>query len=172
MKKQEDNSRIYVNRWSKYFDLEDLIYRPILLNVIPTICGAVCTLLDHMMDVLVKILPIAGNVQAGFFDSITDGLIVFLRKTVYKDSPQVGELEEGNEVTHAVGTFFNKLERLLNYTIWRNHPHKKDFEHALVLKLSSFKENSGMISRSLSYGLLLFSLGLCATLIYLLISMI
>lgn len=162
----------YVNRWSRYFDLEDAIYRPILLNVIPAICGAVCTLIDHIIDVLVKMLPIAGNIQAGFFDSITDGLIVFLRKTVYKDSPVVGELEEGNEVTHAVGTFLNKLERFLNYTIWRNHPHKKDFEHDLVLRLSSFKENTGMITRSLSYGLLLFSLGLCATLIYLLLSML
>ena len=81
-------------------------------------------------------------------------------------------LEEGNEMTHAVGTFLNKVERFLNYTIWRNHPHKKDFEHDLVLRLSSFKENAGMIGRSLSYGLLLFSLGLCATLIYLLLSMI
>jgi hydrogenase-4 component B len=172
MKKQEDGCKAYVNRWSKYFDLEDTIYRPILLNVIPTICGAVCLVLDHITDVLVKVLPIAGNVQAGFFDNITDGLIVFLRKTVYKDSPQIGELEEGNEMTHAVGTFLNKVERFLNYTIWRNHPHKKDFEHDLVLRLSSFKENAGMIGRSLSYGLLLFSLGLCATLIYLLLSMI
>ena len=172
MKKQEDGSRVYVNRWSKYFDLEDTIYRPILLNAIPSVCGAACLLIDHILDVLVKILPIAGNVQAGFFDSITDGLIVFLRKTVYKDSPQVGELEEGNEMTHAVGTFLNKLERLFNFTIWRNHPHKKDFEHDLVLKVSSFKENTGMITRSLSYGLLLFSLGLCATLIYLLLSML
>ena len=172
MKKQEDGSKVYANRWSRYFDLEDTIYRPILLNVVPTICGTVCMLLDHMTDVLAKVLPIAGSVQAGFFDSITDGLIVFLRKTIYKDSPHVGELEEGNEMTHAVGTFLNKLERFFNYTIWRKHPHRKDFEHDLVLKLSSFKENTGMITRSLSYGLLLFSLGLCATLIYLLLSMI
>lgn len=172
MKKQEDGSRSYVNRWARFFDLEDTVYRPILLNVLPTICGGVCLVLDHITDVVVKILPIAGNVQAGFFDSITDGLIVFLRKTIYKDSSYIGELEEGNEVTHAVGTFLNKWEQFFNYTIWRKHPHKKDFEHDLVLRWSAFKENGGMISRSLSYGLLLFSLGLCGTLIYLLLSMI
>ena len=172
MKKQEDGSRIYVNRWSNFFDLENTVYRPVLLNVIPSICGTVCMIVDHSIDVIVKLLPIAGNVQAGFFDSITDGLIVFLRKTVYKDTPQIGELEEGNEATHAIGTFLNKLEAFLNYTIWRKRPHKRDFEHYLVLKYSAFKEYSGMISRSLSYGLLLFSLGLCATLIYLLLSMI
>ena len=172
MKKQEDGSRMYVNRWSNFFDLENTIYRPALLNVIPSIGGAICMIADHIIDVVVKLLPIAGNVQAGFFDNITDGLIVFLRKTVYKDTSQIGELEEGNEVTHAVGTFLNKVEAFLNFTIWRKHPHKRDFEHYLVLKYSAFKENSSMISRSLSYGLLLFSLGLCATLIYLLLSMI
>ncbi len=172
MKKQENGCKIYVNRWSHYLDLEDSVYRPILLRVLPGICGWVCVVLDRVTDVLAKFLPIAGNVQAGFFDSITDGLIVFLRKTIYKDSPQIMELEEGNEATHAVGSFLNRVEEFLNMTIWRNHPHKKDFEHSLVLKYSAFKENMGMISRSLSYGLLLFSLGLCATLIYLLLSMI
>ena len=81
-------------------------------------------------------------------------------------------LEEGNEVTHAIGSLFNHLEDFLNHIIWRKHPHHKDFEHALVLRYEGFKENLGMISRSLSYGLLLFSLGLCATLIYLLLSML
>lgn len=170
MQKQEDGTKAYVNKWSHYLDLEDYIYRPILLKVIPGICGFVCLILDHITDVIVKLLPMAGNIQAGFFDTITDGLIVFLRKTVYKDSPQAMELEEGNEVTHAFGTFLNKLESLLNQTIWRNHPHKRDFEHYFVLKYDSFKENTAMITRSLSYGLLLFSLGLCATLIYLLVA--
>ena len=170
MNKQEDGTKAYVNKWSHYFDLEDSIYRPVLLGILPGICGGVCMLLDHMTDVLAKILPIAGNVQAGFFDTITDGLIVFLRKTIYKDSPELAELEEGNEMTHAVGTFLNKLENFLNHTIWRNRPHKRDFEHYFVLKYDAFKENTSMISRSLSYGLLLFSLGLCATLIYLLVA--
>ncbi|MBQ8802991.1 MAG: sodium:proton antiporter [Tyzzerella sp.] len=170
MKRQEDGVKVYVNKWSHYLDLEDYIYRPILLKLIPGICGFVCMILDHITDMLAKLLPIAGNVQAGFFDTISDGLIVFLRKTIYKDSPQAMELEEGNEVTHAFGTFLNKLENLLNQTIWRNHPHKKDFEHYFVLKYDAFKENTAMITRSLSYGLLLFSLGLCATLIYLLVA--
>lgn len=150
MKKAEDGTKVYVNRWSKYFDLEDYIYRPILIKAVPVICGMVCMIFDH----------------------IVDGVVVLLKKTIFKDSPEVGELEEGNEVTHALGVFFNGLEEILNHVIWRKHPHHKDFEHALVLRYDGFKENLGMISRSLSYGLLLFSLGLCATLLYLLLSMI
>ena len=112
----------------------------------------------------------AGNVQAGFFDTVTDGLIVFLRKTIYRDSPQEVEPDEGNEVTFAFGSFLNKVEEFLNMTIWRKHPHKKDFVHQIALKYSAFKENVSFIGRSLSYGLILFSLGLCVTLIYLLVT--
>lgn len=160
----------YVNRWSSYLDLEDYVYRPILLKLIPGICGFFCMILDRITDVLAKLLPIAGNVQAGFFDTITDGLVVFLRKTIYKDTPQQAELDEGNKVTHVFGAFFNRIEAFLNHTIWHDHPHKKDFEHQFALDYTEFKENAGFIGRSLSYGLLIFCIGLCATLIYLLVS--
>lgn len=170
MKKQEDGSRIYINRWSKYLDLEDYIYRPILTGFLPKVCGFFCMILDHLTDIIAKILPLAGNVQAGFFDVITDGLVVFLRKTIYKESPHMQELDEGNEVTHVFGSFLNRWELLLNKTLWKRHPHETDFEHELALEYASFKENSTMIGRSLSFGLILFSLGLCAVLIYLLVA--
>lgn len=148
MKKQDDESKVYLNRWSRHLDLENYLYRPILLKALPAVCGFVCKILDYFTDVF----------------------IVILRKTVYRDSKQEIELEEGNGLTHVIGSFLNKLEWLLNKTIWRKHPRRKDFEHAFVLKYSFFKENTTTISRSLSYGLLLFSLGLCMTLIYLLVA--
>jgi hydrogenase-4 component B len=68
-----------------------------------------------------------------------------------------------------IGVSLNVLEELLNKTIWRHHEHRKDLEHWFVLKYASFKENATFIGRSLSFGLVLFGLGLCATLVYLLI---
>lgn len=148
MEKQKDGKLIYVNRWPKRLDLEDYLYRPVLLKLLPTVLGKLC----------------------GIFDIMTDTVVVVLRKTVYKDSKPEGELEEGNEVTHAFGVAFNKTENLFNHTIWREHPHEDDFEHRFALLYSGFKENVSMIGRSLSYGLILFSLGLCGVLIYLLMT--
>lgn len=170
VRKQKDGSTVYVNRWSKYIDLEDYIYRPVLLRVIPGISGFFCMILDNVTDLLSKIFPMAGSVQAGFFDTITDGVIVFLRKTIYRDTPQIPELEEGNEVTHWLGALMNRVMYFLNHTILRRHPNQTDYEHKYALSFSEFKENVGIIGRSLSYGLILFCLGLCATLIYLLVS--
>ena len=161
---------IYVNRWPKWLDLEEHLYRPLVLKVLPGLFGGICRLLDRFMEVLVKILPKIGAGVAGVMDILTDGTVVLLRKTIYRDSPQRGELEEGNSLTHFVGVSLNVLEELLNKTIWRHHEHRKDLEHWFVLKYSAFKENATVIGRSLSFGLVLFSIGLCATLIYLLIA--
>lgn len=140
----------YVNRWWKYADLEDYIYRPILLNVLPFIVGLVC----------------------GILDILVDAVVILLRNTVYRESRQEMELEEGNGFTHVLGICLNELEKLLNRTVWKEHPHKKDFEHQFALLHSAIKENMAIIGRSLSYGLILFSIGLCATLIYLLVAAI
>ena len=160
----------YVNRWPEWLDLEEKIYRPLLLKILPAIFGWFCGVMDKVTDVLAAILPKVGCGIAGVMDILTDGTVVLLRKTIYRDSPQQGELEEGNALTHVIGVSLNVLEELLNKTIWRNHEHRKDLEHWFVLKYSAFKENATVIDRSLSFGLVLFSIGLCATLVYLLIA--
>ena len=159
----------YVNRWPNWLDLEEGFYRPLVLKILPGLFGRICKLLDRFMDVLAGILPKVGAGIAGVLDILTDGTVLLLRKTIYRDSPQRGELEEGNALTHVIGVSLNILEELLNKTIWRHHEHRKDLEHWFVLKYASFKENATFIGRSLSFGLVLFGLGLCATLVYLLI---
>lgn len=170
MKKQPDGAKSYVNRWPAALDMEELLYRPLLLKVLPGIFGGICALLDKLTDTSVRILRRTGMIAVGILDILTDGLVVLLRKTIYRDSPQRGELEEGNALTHVVGVALNGLEAVLNKTIWKDHVHKKDLEHWFVLRYASFKENATVIGRSLSFGLVLFCLGLCATLIYLLVS--
>ncbi len=148
MKKNEGGQKVYINRWWKYLDLEDYIYRPVLLSFIPTVCAAVCLVIDRFID----------------------GIVIVLRKTIYKDSLIYKEMDEGNSVTHALGSLFNKLRDLLNKTTWRSKPRETDFVHLFALKYVSFKENFTFIERSLSYGLILFCFGLCAVLLYLLVA--
>ena len=192
MEKRSDGVRIYVNRWPDGIDLEERIYRPLLLKILPGVFGFlfhlldkafdscvkltirfgafVAGILDGSMDMTVKVLPAVGAGFAGVLDILVDGTVVLLRKTIYRDSPNRGELEEGNALTHTIGVLLNGLERLLNKTIWKHHEHEKNLEHWFVLKYAAFKENATVIGRSLSFGLVLFCIGLCATLIYLLVS--
>lgn len=145
--KKEDDKTVYVNRWNKYFDLEDTIYRPIILKALPFVFGVACRVLD----------------------SLVDAVVVFLRKTVYKDSKLPHELEEGNTLTHVGGCFVNGVERIFNATIWRKHPREVDYEHKYALMYEEWSEEQTIIGRSLSFGLLLFCVGLIITVVYLLV---
>lgn len=148
MKKNETGEKKYVNRWWKYFDLEDYFYRPVLLTFLPKVCAALCLVIDRFID----------------------AIVVFLRKTIYRDSQIHKERDEGNGITYAFGSLFNTGEAVLNKTVWRSMPRMTDYRHRFALKYASFKENLGFIERSLSYGLILFCVGLCAVLIYLLVA--
>lgn len=169
IRKEENGDTVYVDYWPRVLDLEDYLYRPILLRVLPSVCGAICFVLDHAVDFIAKILPIAGSVEASFFDTLVDTIVVFLRKTIYKDSPRPQELLEGNALTYRLGSLVNHVVGILNKTAWRERPNEKDYTHQYALAYTSFKENTSLIGRSLSYGLILFCLGLLATLVYLLL---
>lgn len=174
MKRQEDGSKIYVDRWPKILDLENTIYRPIVLKILPAIAGTVCEVLDSTFcrSVLFKSVLTIAQTICGVLDSFLDMIVVFCRKTIYKDYAPVGVLDEGNHFTYAVGSLLNKAEGLMNKTLWKDEPHKKDHIHLAALHHSYIKENIRMIRRSLSYGLLMFTVGLCLTLVYLIVRML
>ncbi len=144
--KKEEGRRVYVNRWHRYLDLENVIYRPVLLKGLPFVFGVLCRVLDSMVDFVV----------------------VLLRKTVYKDSKLPHELEEGTQMTHALGCLVNGLERGANATIWRKRPRNVDYVHKYALMYEEMSEEGTIIARSLSFGLLLFCIGLIITVVYLL----
>ena len=109
----------------------------------------------------------SGRLRLG--EGVLDYFVVFLRKTIYRDRPLPYELTEGNEFTHAVGSFLDNMILWLNKTIWKNHPRKeKNYEHRLAMFYTMIHENNTIITRSLSFGLMMFCAGLFAVLLYLL----
>ena len=134
----------YVNLWPTWFDVENKIYRPLLLGFLPFISRLVCRV----------------------FDSIVDGIVVLLRKTLYSDAPLPHELPEGNIFTFVAGKLMNAYQALANKTFNKNNPTDKDYVHDLALLSVRVHEERFIITRSLSFGLLLVCIGLCATLVY------
>ena len=142
--KKENGDREYINAWPRRLDLEEILYRPILLVILPTVFGILCR------------IP----------DSFTDTVVVLLRRTIYRDSPLPYERPEGNVFTAALGRVFNAIQSLGNHTWRRQDPVYKDYVHLAALKNEQFKETNHIIQRSLSFGLLLFCIGLSLTLLY------
>ena len=116
--------------------------------------------IDGLLTVLISSNGKLGELRTDYCERIRDD----------DNSPRQTELDEGNELTHGIGVLLNKLQEWLNFTIFRSKPKNTDYEHRMAMSFSSLKENAGFIGRSLSYGLILFCLGLCVVLIYLLVS--
>lgn len=147
MKKNEAGASVYINAWPAWLDMENLIYRPVLLGFLPFVSRLVCRALDSFLDTLT----------------------VILRKTLYRDSPLPHELPEGNRFTLTAGRVLNFLQWLGNKIHHKNGGKDKDFVHILAMKNEEMKESNRIIQRSLSFGLLLFCIGLCLTLIYIIL---
>ena len=135
----------YVNRWYRYLDLEDYVYRPILLKVLPFVFGVLCRICD----------------------SLVDTVVVFLRKTLYRDSKLPQELPEGTPLTHAAACVASCFQWFGNRTWHRKRPRATDYDHRFAMFHEEWSENTAMISRSMSFGLLLFCIGLLVTVGYL-----
>ena len=150
MCKKETGQKVYCNRFSEKLDLENMLYRPILM----------------------KILPFVGAVICRVGDCLVDGIVVLLRKTIYSDSPLPHELAEGTPVTHLFGVIFDHI------AYWKNcilavgkeekPAYKKGFEHRFARIRTAISEYNGVIARSMSFGLFLFCVGFLATVLYLL----
>lgn len=135
----------YVNRWYRYFDLENYIYRPILLNILPFLFGVICRGLD----------------------SFVDAVVVLLRKTILRDSKLPQELPEGTPFTHMSACIVGFSQKIANKTFLRKRPRNVDYDHKFAMFHEEWFENSTMIARSMSFGLLLFCVGLLAMIGYL-----
>ncbi len=148
MKDEQGNYHRVIPTW---LDLENAFYRPILLFA----------------------LPFIGSVFGRMLDTAVDMVILMLRKTLFKDSRRIGEPEEGNRITRALGVLASRIEEL-----YRNAKRKRgrhfgrptDFAHRFALKYEGFVETRTVIYRSLSFGLMLFALGLVVTVGYILIT--
>lgn len=146
MKKDQRGNILYIECWPKWINLEEYIYRPIVL----------------------KLLPFIGGILSRMCDSLVDGIVVFLRKTFYKDLKLFTEIEEGTKVTLIIGSIINRFVGILNKTIRRKNPLQQNYVHRLAVSHDILVENNHVIARSLSFGLLLFCIGFVVTLLYLL----
>ena len=147
----KDDEGRYSDPVPAWLDLEDLVYRPVLMRALPFLCAIGCRVLDTLVDIT----------------------IVALRKTVFKDSRKTEELKEGTWLTHMLGTAANKAADIKAYFLGlrgKKASKRPDYVHRFALDYTSFKESRTVIYRSLSFGLLLFCMGLVLTVAYILIT--
>ena len=164
--RKEGAVRCYVNRWPQVLDLEELVYRPLLLKVLPAIFGGLCQALDrYLVDTVVKGFLAAGTFCSRVLDSLVDGFIRLLRRTTHRPLGPPKEMLDSDPAAHLVGGILDRAAGFFHKT-----PKAGSITDRLARDEERAKGNLRLIQESFSYGLLLACIGLCLTLGYLLLS--
>ena len=139
-----DGGSGYRNPVPARFDLEDLVYKP-LLRMLTSLVGVFSWVVATLPELLI----------AGF------------RRALLHVRAWRVPMPGGNRFTCAIGEFLNNIVLLLNKSVLRRRPMSIDFSCALAAGNEELGRSLKRLKRSLSYSLLLFCIGLFALLTYL-----
>ena len=76
-------------------------------------------------------------------------------------------------MTHIIGSILNKIQDIRNIIVSRKKgmsPSFEDYEHKSVMVYEKIDESIKIITRSMSFGLIIFCIGLLLTVAYILIA--
>ncbi len=133
--KTENGKRVYVNVWPEWLDLENSLYRPLIMGLLVDVLGFICSIFDNFTNfVTPKIIFILSFIFR-VCDKFVDGIVSILKSTLFV----------------AINTI-------------------KSGDAFAVLNVESDSSKAvKTVTDSLSISLLLFCLGLCIALIYLVV---
>lgn len=144
--KRENGRRVYANRIPAWLDLEESIYRPLVLYALPFVLALFCRICDTLVD----------------------GVTGLLKATVFAPRKHKMSIWVGTRVTHMLGTAMDGVVSVLNKTIFHNHPINKSFVSVFAVSELEARQTFSLVIGSVSFGLLLAAMGLAISLIYLL----
>ncbi|MDD4709688.1 MAG: proton-conducting transporter membrane subunit [Eubacteriales bacterium] len=190
VQKQADGKSHYVDRKPIWLDLEDSVYRP-LLHLVVAIGGAFATLchrlpefdpLRHMVvipakgvAVLLNGLPdllffgmrYLGKLFARVFSGLLDCIAALMGRTVFAPPKPQQPVPIGNRFTYTLGRIFNFLAGIFKRMRRHSQPVVRKYTYLFAALWEEIKTNFNKVSQSLSFSLMLFSIGLLITLVYL-----
>ncbi|MBR3288350.1 MAG: sodium:proton antiporter [Lachnospiraceae bacterium] len=131
----EKGKRVYVNVWPAWLDLEDSVYRPVVMVGLVNLCGFICSIFDNFTNFVTPIIIFILSFIFRVCDKLVDGIVSLFRSTLFV----------------AINTI-------------------KSGDAFAVLNVESDSSKAvKTVTDSLSVSLLLFCLGLCIALIYLVV---
>ena len=171
---KENGVRVYVDLWPEKLDIEDRVYRPAIMGLLSF--GGLLAQIGNEEKLENKVywpalrsLSFSGAVVAKALGDVLDWLALIFTNTFLKMKHYTETVRIGNIFTDAVGGVADKTAEVFNQTIFRRHPHAHHYTGMLAGWWNGMMAAVKKMTHTMSYGLLLFGLGLCVTFIYLLL---
>ncbi len=173
LRRRKGNAAYYVNRIPAWLDLEDAVYRPVFVRLVPTLFTALVRPFDKLVTAKFfgQTLPFLLAVPCRLLDKLVEGLVSLLQNTVFA---QVRPKEEkgmgiSDTIAYAIGSILDAIAAFANRTVRKKNPITKSFVEACSSGEEKFSRTVRLVTRSVSYGLMLSCIGLLLTILYLLI---
>ncbi len=145
LRKKSETGVSYRPGLPAWMDLEQMIYRPLLL----------------------KVLPCIGTFISRILDWFVDGSVLLLRRSVYRDNNTEEKPVYGGKICDGLGECMNLFKRGINVTVRKKNPIETNYVVALADYKRRFILFWSVLSKSVSFGLLMFALGFVLTIAYL-----
>lgn len=194
MMEQKDGARVYVDRWPAWLDLEESVYRPLVVTILPALGSLVSRMLDGVLDckctrvylpsmitrvtrffdrildgqLIRSFVPGVATACSRLCDQLVDGLALAIKRTALRPLWRHRRPPVGTRWTWACGTVLNACVKGLNQTFRRKRPIQTDFVATLAAWHEEMSDTSRQVARSVSFGLLLLCIGLTITFFYML----
>lgn len=145
--KKENGVKVYKNYWPFWLDMEEYFYKPVFFVFLPFIGAFICRIADRFVDAVAKVIA----------------------NTILRPARNHKPIEVGTRFTYTVGSIMDDVVGFLNRSFLRKRPIEKSYVKLLAVSRTEVTRTSRLVTRSVSFGLLLFCIGLMLTLAYLFI---
>ena len=126
--------------------MENLIYRPILMGFLLGLCKKLF----------------------GLLDKLTAMLVTAVRRTILKPVCETTSVPLSRAIANVIGRICNGIAGFARKVSHKHHGAGKDYVESVNRGFDDVSETVKLVSRSLSYGLLTFCVGLLTMVLYLL----
>ena len=190
MQKQPDGSRVYVNRWPAWLDIENGLYRP-LLNLLTKVFGTLFAFLASIPDHLgglgrliasfvhwiasipdsagvLRFIPQCVTALTRILAEFPERITLFLRRHVFNRTRARQAVPVGTRFTWSLGKRLDRLGLLLNGSVLKRHPLHDDYEIRLAEQREELQDETDRVAKSFTFGLILIALGVFVTFLVLL----
>ena len=181
----------YVDLWPKRLDLEERIYRPVLLTILPGAFGWIAAVFGEnkltgwlgkqmlrageavsaLFGENVVTARIAqgvfrtGSVLAHAFSDMTDGIVWFLQRTVFKQDDRNFEERINKTIIYKLGESVDRRFAKRGITSKDDHYFAQLFERIRL----SIEQGTHQLTDTMSFALLMLCVAICAVLVYIFI---
>lgn len=171
--RREGGQTRYVNRIPAWLDLEDGLYRPVFVRLVPEFLAALCRVFDRLVTAksFGQAIPFLLAAVCRVLDGLAGGIIRLSKTFLFAEvKPREAKgVGISDRLAYLAGSILDGIVGIANRTVWKKKPVHKSYVDIFMAGEEKTSRTVRLVTRSVSYGLLLSCIGLLATMLYLLV---